>query len=241
MTDEQRELLIKLCVNEEKIRKGELVDWQIEILNQYNYARDYLNRKYPNHTFRIVDGQHKNHEQSYTSFTFIDEEENRYYDMRIDRKEVDKDTGSEKVYTGIDNYYGMLLQKQYEKEFLNEIKKVCKQCVAVDACMTSMRGEELNESFDIRRIIDDHFEVTHNTTIYIDGRKENKPERLIGKVKKRINEKKIYGTYDIYILSSLPQEEEDYRKFIDQSIWERGIDTIMIKESFTQFNEEMER
>lgn len=51
MTVEQEELLCKISIDEEEVREGKLSKWQIEVLRQYDYAMDYLKRKYPSHTF----------------------------------------------------------------------------------------------------------------------------------------------------------------------------------------------
>lgn len=236
MTDEQRDLLMEMSFNKERVKEGKLSDWQIEVLRQFDYAKEYLARKYPSHTFKIIRGASNDIYHDYTDFSFIADDNNeKSYEMRID---IEKKEGGN-VYTAIDDYYGTILENKYEKELLKVLKKFCVQCVAVDDSMTTMDGEELDETFDVDRIINESFEITHHTDIFINGKGEDDPSSLLKKVKDMIKENKIYGSYTVYVLNDIPKDCVDGKDFGDYIINE-GEKSIIIKENFQQFNHEGE-
>ncbi|WP_455718814.1 hypothetical protein [Anaerosporobacter sp.] len=235
MTDEQRDLLIEMSFNEERVKEGKLSDWQIEVLRQFDSAKEYLERKYPSHTFKIIRGESNDIFHDFTEFIFIADDDDEWYDMRIDIEK--KDSGN--AYTIIDNYYGVLLKEKYEEELLKVLQEGCKQCVAIQVNMSSMREEEINEIFDVNRIINESFRIKNDTEIFVNGKEEKDPSSLIKHVQDIIKEKKIYGSYSIYVLSDIPTDCVDGNDFADY-ISSEGKDSIIIEETFQQFNHEGE-
>ncbi|WP_455713955.1 hypothetical protein [Anaerosporobacter sp.] len=233
MTDEQRDLLIEMSFDEEGVKEGKLSEWQIEVLRQFDSAKEYLERKYPSHTFKIIRGESNDIFHDFTEFIFIADDDDEWYDMRIDIEK--KDSGD--VYAITDNYSGVLLKEKYEEELLKVLQKECKQCVAVHVDMSSMDGEEVNETFDVNRIIDEGFEVTHHTTIFINGQDEADPLALVKQVKDLIKEKRIYGSYIVYVLTGVPKNCVKGNDFFNYVSDEEN-DSIIIEEDFQQFNHE---
>ena len=54
LTQEKKDFLAKISVNEKKVEEGDLYDWQKELLNQYDYAMEYLEKKYPSYKFTFT-------------------------------------------------------------------------------------------------------------------------------------------------------------------------------------------
>ncbi|WP_455718815.1 hypothetical protein [Anaerosporobacter sp.] len=236
MTDEQRDLLLELSINDESVKEGTLSEWQIEVLRQFDYAKEYLARKYPSHTFKIIRGCEYDIYRDYTDFSFIaDDNKEKSYDMRIDIEK--KDSGN--VYMAIDDYYGTLLEEKYEKELLKVLQSSCIQCVAVKESMKNMDGEEVGETFDVNRIINEGFEITHRTRIFINGKDEMNPSTLVDQIQDIIKEKKIYGSYIVYVLEYIPEDCIEGNDFLEY-VSNEGEDSIIIRETFQQFNHEGE-
>lgn len=53
LTQEKKDFLAKMSVDEERVQNGKLYDWQVEALRQYDYAMGFLQEKYPSHTFKL--------------------------------------------------------------------------------------------------------------------------------------------------------------------------------------------
>ena len=67
MTREKMELLGKISEDADMVRSGNLCDWQIELMHQYDYAMEYLRAKYPSYCFKIINCEQKNKWNSYTT------------------------------------------------------------------------------------------------------------------------------------------------------------------------------
>lgn len=239
MTEEQKNLLMKLCLDDEAISKGELTDWQIEILHQFDYAKEYLGKKYPSHTLTIVDGQQKNYTQGYTSFLFSDEEGDTYYHLRIDVEE--KEEGN--VYTAKDDYYGALLKGKYEEELQKTLHQVCDTCIAVNSYVGSISGEEYDETIDVKDMVAGKIDIENVTTIFLDGRGIEDCQKMVDDVKGFIQERGIYGEYRVLALGEIPDEELDGEGYMEY-LCELALDkqpVINADESFIQNNKEGEK
>ncbi|WP_167955900.1 hypothetical protein [Anaerosporobacter faecicola] len=239
MTEEQKNLLMTLCLDDEAISKGELTDWQIEILHQFDYAKEYLGRKYPSHTFTIVDGLQKNYTQSYTSFLFYDENRDELYNMRIDIEE--KEEGN--VYTAKDDYYGALLKEKYEQELMKTIQQVCDTCLAVNSNVGTISGEEDDETIDVKDMVEGKINIENVTTIFLDGRGIEDCQAMVDEVKQFIIENGIYGEYHIIALNDVLDEEESedgYMDFLGQ-LYLKNENVIQADLEFIQDNKEGEK
>ena len=51
LTQEKKDFLATISMDEERVQNGELYEWQEEVLRQYDYAMKYLKKKYPSHIF----------------------------------------------------------------------------------------------------------------------------------------------------------------------------------------------
>ncbi|MBO5522323.1 MAG: hypothetical protein J5986_01400, partial [Roseburia sp.] len=74
MTQEEKELLCRLYINEEKINQGELFPYQVRTVEQYRYAKEVLARKYPSYEFKITYCEPQTIMDEYMELYFREEE-----------------------------------------------------------------------------------------------------------------------------------------------------------------------
>lgn len=191
MTQEQKELLKKISVDEESVENGELYNWQKEVLNQYNYVLEYLGEKYPSHEFKIVDCAQKNKLNSYSTFWVTADGGEDRYEIYLDVE----DSG----YTGSDTFYGALIEDDYAKIVCDFLAEDVPECVGCITHMESSVGEDLTEKVTAQEIFEGDYEVSNSTEIYVDGRNSD-PDEIAKKIQDKIKEKNLYGSYEIYML-----------------------------------------
>lgn len=231
ITAEQEALLIKISVNEERIRDGKLYDWQEEVLRQYDYALEYLQGKYPSHSFVMIDCEPKNKLNSYTTFWFQADGEEKTYELYLNINENEE-------YTCEDNYYGNLFEEPYAMELQVRIQKEVSECVSVVSRMTSVKGLEFSENLEVSDILDGKYMVTNSTDIYVDGTRKEAGQ-LIEAVHKVIVENKIYGSYTVYVLENLPEELKSAKE-IAEYVRADSQQAVKAEESFQQFDVEVD-
>lgn len=208
MTPEQEALLCKISINEDRVKEGKLFVWQEEVLRQYDYAMDYLLGKYPSYTFHIVDCEPKNKlNNAYSKFVFQESDDSEsYYDLYLYVEDGE--------YSAEDNFYGYIIEEEYE----NELKAVLLQedipCDRVDARITTVEGNDFNEKLEVSDIINGNVHVQNTTFIYIDsnrlGNESYKEE--FEKIKQVINQKKVSGYYIVSIYDSVNENKEVFNE-----------------------------
>lgn len=210
MTQEQMEILCDISINKEKVKIGDLANWQIVILNQYDYAMKYLETKYPSYRFQITACDPKNKMNSYTTFTFVEKSEiDIFYTLYIDAHEE-----NENAYIATDNFYGRL----FGAELANKLQKlVCgefPECVGVTTNITCVEGEKFGENFDLNLVLNGECEMEHDTDFYFSTDKVAESEylQIVGALEKFIREKGIYGSYDVKFVDELNFDSVLYRE-----------------------------
>ena len=119
LTKEQEELLCTISVNKEKVQDGKLYDWQVEVLNQFEYASEYLAEKYPSYSFKMVNCVPKNKTNSYTIFSFTEQSDNeKFYDLYLYVSE-----GEENIYEAKDNFYGEIKEEELAEALLKLLQE----------------------------------------------------------------------------------------------------------------------
>lgn len=210
MTQEQTELLCSISVNEDKVREGDLAEWQIEVLNQYDYAMEYLAGKYPSYEFAIVGCEPKNNGNSYTTFTFVEKgEKSQYYTLYLD---VYEETANR--YEATDNFYGTLYETQLAERMLELMQEEVPECVRVTTSITCAEDEEFGENFDLESVLSGEQKMEHDTDFYIstDGMTEAEYSQKVEDVRSFIAEKGIYGSYDVKFITESEPDDILYRE-----------------------------
>lgn len=209
MTDEQKELLKKISMNEENIEVGILYEWQKEVLHQYDFAMKYLKEKYPSHEFQIVDCSQKNKLNSYTTFWFTADNSETRYEMYID---IEEETVT---YSGRDTFFGSLVQDAYAKILAEYIQKTMPECIGCDTYMGSAVGTEFDEKKTADDIFNGGYQIMNDTEIFVNGVLGEQPEKYADRIEKIIKNKALYGAYVVYVLSKLPDTTVSAEKLAD--------------------------
>ena len=195
MTEEQKNLLMKISVNEERVEKGEVLEWQKEVLRQYDYALEYLKKKYPSYVFHMVDCEPKNKlNAAYSTFSFTEEgDKGSYYDLYLYIEEGN--------YSAEDNFYGHIIGPRYEAALMALLKEENIPCNRVEVRLSTVQGEAFNETMKVEEVINGNIKMDQITEFYIDSNsiKEESYQDLVGRIQKLIEKKNIYGGYFVTI------------------------------------------
>lgn len=233
MTKEELELLKRISVDEASVEEGELVSWQREILEQVRYGLSYLNKKYPEHTFTIIDGEPKNKVNAYSVYRFnADGKEESYYNLHMDEGE------EEGEYQAKDDFYSVILGEAYEKKMLKYLKEISKECAAVNVKFPYVKGEEYGADMDADTAWDNSYDLCPGVAVFIDGTSmsENNAREAADKIKAKVQKDKNGGTYTVYIMSELPQDPNSAQACL-ALISEKGKNAYLLKKAFQEFGE----
>lgn len=77
-----------MSMDEESVQKGELYSWQEEVLRQYDLGMDYLEAKYPGHSFVFTGCNPKGRYGVYSTFWFtVEGSTDKYYELYIEQED----------------------------------------------------------------------------------------------------------------------------------------------------------
>ena len=86
LTDAQKEFLMNNMMDTESIERGQLKDWQIKLLKEYDYCIEYLSGKYEGHNFEVTTYDRTN--PSFTKFVVIpDKDEDKVFTVNVFNEE----------------------------------------------------------------------------------------------------------------------------------------------------------
>lgn len=209
LTKEQEELLCRISIDEDDVREGKLASWQKEVLNQYNYAMAYLERKYPSYSFEIITCTEKNKMNSYTTFGFVEEnDEDGYYEMYMDVEE--KESGN--TYKARDNFYGEIKEDEYARKLSELLQENFAETIEVKSNMSTVEGEEFGEDLDLDRVISGELKTLprNKFTILTSPMEESEYQRIFEALKDFIQDRAIRGAYQVDFVNEANPEEELY-------------------------------
>ncbi|MBO5524460.1 MAG: hypothetical protein J5986_12445 [Roseburia sp.] len=212
MTAEQMELLCRISVNEEKVREGRLYDWQKEILNQYDFAMDYLREKYPSHSFQIINCEPKNKLNSYTHFTIIEETAPEdYYSLNINVEESD----SGNAYEASDNYYGALKEEEFAEKLFELVQQEVPECIEVNTNMPYVLGSEYGENLDLDMVLNGEIEMAQDTTFIVgsEEKTEEEYEKEAKVLENFVKGRGISGSFAVEFVQNENQENVLYKAY----------------------------
>lgn len=226
LTAEQEALLVKISVDEERVRSGELYGWQKKVIRQYDAAMDYLGKKYPSHSFEITDCAQKDITNSFSTFWFLADGEDVQYELYLYIEDDD-------TYCCEDNFYGALLEEPYAQALQELIAAEEPGCIGVVSRISTARGEEFGEKMTAEEILSETYKMTNSTDLYVDGRNGD-AQALAERVGAVVKSHKIYGAYTVYVLDNLPMYLSDGSAIA--AYVEENPDAVSLKQSFQQFD-----
>lgn len=206
MTVEQEELLRSISIDEEDVREGKLSKWQIEVLCQYDFAMDYLKKKYPSYTFKIINCEQKNKLNPYTTFGFVSESyPEGYYKMYIDVKEGEGGN----IYTPEDNFYGEIKEEEFAEKLQNLMQEEFEDKIEVSTNMTCVMGKEIGEELNLDMVLQGEIKIDHSTMITVRTKvlEEEAYNKKLEELEKFIKKRKIYGSYTIEFVNESNTDE----------------------------------
>lgn len=198
LTDDEKRVLKDIFIDEDRICKGELLDYQIRCLEQIRYSEKYLKRKY-NNDFYIVSYEQISKLNSVGRMHFRKEDESDIYELILEK---DNDG-----YMARDNYYNRIIQDKYD-DYLKSliIEETGINCLT-DTEFKSLMGEEADSNLSIDKVLELGNELSRHTYIYIKeyGISENDIEIIL---KKFMLENNLYGSYTV----CLGDEEQNIKQ-----------------------------
>lgn len=227
LTLEKKDFLATMSMDEERIQAGELYDWQEEVLRQYDYAMEYLEKKYPSHKFKFTSCNPKGRDESFSTFWFIADNGEKSYELY-----VDVDNGGK--YSCEDNYYGELIKDSYNTVLLSILQENIQECIGVSSKFNTVQGEEFGETLTGQKILDDNEKISNTTYIYAVPENISNAEDLADEIESFIEEKKIYGSYYVDILSMNPGSSYKGDKLEEYVQTTKEI--VVLEQKFNQFN-----
>lgn len=231
LTQEKKDFLAELSMDEERVQKGELYDWQVEVLRQYDYAMEYLKKKYPSYTFKFTSCNPKGKNNQFSVFWFVPADAGESsYELYL---YVDE-SGN---YSCEDNYYGELLKSDYNDVLLLFLKKSIPECIGVSSEFPSVQGEKFGEQLTGEEVLEGTDKLSNITYIYAVQSDTSKVQILAEKIEDLIKNEKIYGTYYIEILNSSSNfnnaySGDDLKVYVQES----GNQTVVLEQKFNQFD-----
>lgn len=213
MTQEQQDLLIRISVDEESVKAGELSEWQKEVLRQYDYAMQYLNKKYPSYTFHLMTCTPKDNWNTYTTFTFYEGTDTEtYYSLYLEVEE--------EGYMAKDNFYGKVIEEVYEEKLLQLLQDEGIPCNKVKAVFSTVYGEEINEQINVDNILDGKICIQQTIQIYSECHHINgySYPSLVQAIQQVIEDRGIYGSFFIRIYDGLDGDKVVYKENFNQFI-----------------------
>lgn len=210
LTAEQEELLCAISVNKEKVKEGRLYDWQIEVVNQFDYAMAYLEEKYPSYSFKMVNCEPQNKMNSYTIFSFVEETNSEeYYDLYL---YVSEDEPF--VYEAKDNFYGDIKEEELADAFLKLMQVEYPKCVKVKSNIPYVQGKEFDEKLDVNQVLTGELKMSQDTTIYLQGKASDEVEYKaeVESIKAFLSQRGIAGNYKVVFVEVADGTTELYKE-----------------------------
>lgn len=209
LTDDQIELLCSMTIDEESVLKGQLSDWQKEVLNQYDYAMEYLAKKYPSYTFHMVSCENKNKLNAYTTFTFEDvNSPNEYYSLYL---YVDGE-GDQSTYEAKDNFYGKLYEEEFAEKMLALVQEKFPECTSAEVILPYVEGEEFGENIDLDEVFRGQLKVNQDTRLIFEEDQMSDPEyrTKCQELETYIKESGLEGSFSVHLVDRNDPEKVLY-------------------------------
>ena len=228
LTQEKKDFLTAMSMDEERVQAGKLYDWQTEVLRQYDYAMDYLEKKYPSHSFKFTACNPKGRDSSFSTFWFEADGGENSYELYLD---VDNDGN----YSCEDNYYGELLKDSYNIALLSLLQENIPECIGAASEFNTVQGAGFGEKITGKDVLEGKDKVSNTTYIYAVQSDDSQAQSTAEKIENFIKDRKIYGSYYVEILNSDPGAAYDGDK-LKVYAQEAGNQNVILEQKFNQFD-----
>lgn len=171
---------------------------------------DFLQEKYPSHTFKFTFCNPKGNVNPFSYFIFKADNKDDLFNLYL---YIDDNH----TYSCKDNYYGELLKDSYNAAFLNFLQEYFPECIGVSCYFTNIMGEECDETLTGKEVLDGKLKISNTSYIYAVQPDNSSADILADNIETFIKDNKIYGCYYVNILNSAPDQSysgDSLRKYI---------------------------
>lgn len=192
LSEDEIIMLESMYNNKERIKLGQLFDYQLDNLERYRFAKEYMSEKYSDYIYEFIGGEPKSKMNSYAQF-YVENELCDIYTVYV------KDG-----YVAEDNFYASFFEEQYEAYIFDYLNDKIDGVIEVSSKMPFTKGVEYGINMQMTDIVSGDLDLTANSVIHIIGSFDSDIVDIIKNMSKECN---LYGSYVVYFYSS----EEDYR------------------------------
>lgn len=228
LTQEKKDFLAAMSMDEERVQDGKLYEWQREVLYQYDYAMEYLQQKYPSHTFHFTSCNPKGKNENFSTFWFET-------DGGVDSYELYLYVDDNGEYRCEDNFYGALIKDSYNDALLSLLKERVPECIGVACDFNTVQGADFGEQLTGQEILEGDDKISNTTYIYVVQPDESQAQTLVETLQDVITEKNIYGSYYVEVLNSDPDSASSGDE-LKACVQEQESQDVILEQKFNVFD-----
>ena len=211
LTQEETELLCAAFSGEERIRKGDLLSYEIELVQQLRFGREYLSRKYPSQIFRMQNCIPQNKENAYTTVDIQAENDRKQYELRLT-------TSEDKTISAADNFYETVVKKDYEAHIADAARGATKAFLAAQVNVPYLYGEEYDAELTLDAVLEQEIELSVEAAVFLDGTEVGNIASMTKELEEALKGAGCHGSFWIYYLKERPENwttAEDLQDFVN--------------------------
>lgn len=211
LTQEETELLCATFSGEERIRRGDLLSYEIELVRQLRFGREYLSQKYPSQTFRMENCIPQNKENAYTTVDIQTENDRKQYELRLT-------TSEDKTISAADNFYETVVKKDYEAHIANAARGATKAFLAAQVNVPYLYGEEYDAELTLDAVLEQEIELSVEAAVFLDGTEVGNIASMTKELEEALKGTGCHGSFWIYYLKKRPDSwttAEDLQDFVN--------------------------
>ena len=211
LTQEETELLCATFSGEERIRRGDLLSYEIELVRQLRFGREYLSQKYPSQTFRMENCIPQNKENAYTTVDIQAENDRKQYELRLT-------TSEDKTISAADNFYETVVKKDYEAHIADAARGATKAFLAAQVNVPYLYGEEYDAELTLDAVLEQEIELSVEAAVFLDGTEVGNIASMTKELEEALKGAGCHGSFWIYYLKERPENwttAEDLQDFVN--------------------------
>ena len=197
LTQEETELLCATFSGEERIRRGDLLSYEIELVRQLRFGREYLSQKYPSQTFRMENCIPQNKENAYTTVDIQAENDRKQYELRLT-------TSEDKTISAVDNFYETVVKKDYEAHIADAARGATKAFLAAQVNVPYLYGEEYDAELTLDAVLEQEIELSVEAAVFLDGTEVGNIASMTKELEEALKGTGCHGSFWIYYLKKRP-------------------------------------
>ena len=193
LDQEEEKLLCDIFVDEERIKNGILLDYQIDCLEEIRFAKQYLEEKYAKE-FEIINYDPISKLNSTGNMDFkTSDQSDEIFHLRIN----ENDDG----YYAVDNYYKVVIEEKYDDELKNIVENELEIDCKTYTVFYSLKGPEVDGTQSVEEIIALGDELDRETWFFFNQADLN--DDLEQRLKGLMKENHLYGSYTVCYAKNL--------------------------------------